>query len=39
MTKLDFLVDTGKLEKKEENGKTLYSTPDTKMFKVLNRSP
>jgi hypothetical protein len=33
MTKLDFLVDTGKLEKKEENGKTLYSTPDTKMFR------
>jgi hypothetical protein len=33
MTKLDFLVDTGKLEKKEENGKILYSTPDTKMFR------
>ena len=33
ITKLDFLVDTGKLEKKEENGKTLYSTPGTKMFR------
>jgi hypothetical protein len=33
ITKLDFLVDTGKLEKKEENGKILYSTPDTKMFR------
>ena len=33
ITKLDFLVDTGKLEKKEENGKTLYSTPGTNMFR------
>jgi hypothetical protein len=33
MTKLDFLVDNGKLDTKVENGKTLYSTPGTNMFR------
>jgi len=33
ITKLDFLTDIGKLETKVENGKTLYSTPGTNMFR------
>lgn len=33
MTKLDFLVNNGKLDTKVENGKTLYSTPGTNMFR------
>jgi hypothetical protein len=32
MTKLDFLTDLGRLDKKEENGKTLYSIPDRNQF-------
>ena len=32
MTKLDFLTDIGKLVKKEENGKILYSIPDRNQF-------
>ena len=31
-TKLDFLVDIGKLDKKTENGKTLYSQKDRNIF-------
>lgn len=32
ITKLDFLTDIGKLVKKEENGKTLYSIPNRNKF-------
>ena len=32
VTKLDFLTDTGKLVKKDENGKTLYSIPNRNQF-------
>jgi hypothetical protein len=33
MTKLDFLTDIGRLDKKEENGKTLYSIKGNNEFK------